>query len=159
MRIEVRTKIAAPPETCFDLARDIDFHQRTMAGTGERALAGVTSGLIGPGEQVTWEARHLGMRHRLAVQIVEFDRPHHFRDCQVRGPFRRFDHVHRFKACGDRTNMIDEIGFAAPGGPIGPLLDRLVLAGHLRRLIVVRGEAIRDEAERVTRSARSDGPC
>ncbi len=159
MRIEVRTEIAAPPETCFDLARDIDFHQRTMAGTSERAVAGVTSGLIGPGEEVTREARHLGIRHRLAVQIVEFDRPHHFRDCQVRGPFRRFDHVHRFKACGDRTNMIDEIEFAAPRGPIGPLLDRLVLAGHLRRLIVVRGEAIRDEAERVTRSARSDGPC
>lgn len=159
MRIEIRTGIAAPPETCFDLARDIDFHQRTMAGTSERAVAGVTSGLIGPGEQVTWEARHLGIRHRLAVQIVEFDRPHHFRDCQVRGPFRRFDHVHRFKACGDRTIMIDEIEFAAPGGPIGRIVDRLVLDGLLRRLIVVRGDAIRDEAERVTRSARSDGPC
>jgi len=159
MRIEIQTEIVAPPETCFDLARDIDFHRRTMAGTGERAVAGVTSGLIGAGEEVTWEARHFGITQRLAVRIVEFDRPHHFRDCQVRGPFRLFDHIHRFESRGDQTIMIDEIEFASPGGPIGWAVDRLVLARHLRRLIAARGEAIRDEAQRLADSSRSERHC
>jgi hypothetical protein len=30
--------VAAPIELVFDLARDIDFHQRSMAHTGEQAV-------------------------------------------------------------------------------------------------------------------------
>ena len=58
--IRIVTEIAAPIEQCFDLARDIDFHTRSLEGTGERAVAGRTTGLIELGESVTWEARHLG---------------------------------------------------------------------------------------------------
>src|SRR2546430_13616299 len=35
----------------------------------------VTSGLLGPGDVVTWEARHFGVRQRLTVKITAFDRP------------------------------------------------------------------------------------
>ena len=38
--IKIVTVIDAPIEICFDLARDIDFHVRSMAETGERAVAG-----------------------------------------------------------------------------------------------------------------------
>jgi hypothetical protein len=51
--IRIVTLIAAPTDRCFDLARDIDFHTRSLAGTGEKAVAGRTSGLIGQGESVT----------------------------------------------------------------------------------------------------------
>jgi hypothetical protein len=44
------TPIAAPIERCFDLARDIDFHTKSLDHTGEKAVAGRTSGLIGLGE-------------------------------------------------------------------------------------------------------------
>jgi hypothetical protein len=43
--------IASPPERCFDLARDIDLH--ALDGlTQARAVGGVVTGLIGPGEIV-----------------------------------------------------------------------------------------------------------
>jgi len=148
MRVILQTAIVASAGHCFDLARDIDLHLRTMADTSERAVAGVTTGLIGAGEEVTWEARHLGVRHRMTVRIVEFDPPHVFRDRMVRGPFRRFDHLHRFGQRGDLTRMTDELDFASPYGPIGWVIDRLVLARHLRRLLTSRAEAIRDEAQR-----------
>ncbi len=150
MRIEIQTLIHAPLETCFDLARDIDLHLRTMANTGEKAIAGVTAGLIGAGQEVTWEAWHLGIRHRMTVQIVEFGPPHAFRDRMVRGPFRRFDHLHRFQRRGDATLMIDTIEFASPYGPIGWLFDRLVLARHLRRLLTARAQAIGAEVVRTS---------
>lgn len=60
--IRIETAIAAPPERCFDLARDIDAHVRSTAGTHERAVGGVTTGLMGLGDEVTWEAKHLGVR-------------------------------------------------------------------------------------------------
>jgi hypothetical protein len=55
-RFILRTQINAQVYVCFDLARSIDLHLDTMKHTGERAIAGVTSGLIGLNETVTWKA-------------------------------------------------------------------------------------------------------
>lgn len=52
--IELETVIYAPKERVFDLARSIDAHQDSTEGTQERAVAGVTSGLLGLNEEVTW---------------------------------------------------------------------------------------------------------
>ncbi len=141
------TVIAAPIRTCFDLARDIDFHTRSMARTGERAVAGRTSGLIGLGESVTWEARHLGVRQRLTSRITAFDRPTHFRDEMTAGAFRSFAHDHRFEECDGGTVMTDEVVFRSPFGPLGWLVDSLFMTGYLRRLLAGRCLAIKQEAE------------
>ena len=84
-RFRINTAINAPPEVCFDLARDIDFHTRSLSHTGERAIAGRTTGLIDLGESVTWEARHLGIRQQLTSKVTAFDRPTYFRDEMTRG--------------------------------------------------------------------------
>ena len=57
--IRVETSINASAEICFDLSRSIDLHLDGTVDTGERAIAGVTSGLIGMDEQVTWRAHHI----------------------------------------------------------------------------------------------------
>ena len=150
-KFRIVTEIAAPVEACFDLSRDIDFHSRSMAGTGERAVAGRTSGLIELGESVTWEARHLGVRQRLTSQITAFDRPAHFRDEMTRGAFRSFAHDHRFETRDGWTVMTDEVEFRSPFGPLGWLVDRLFLTGYLRRLLAGRAEAIKREAEAIAR--------
>lgn len=54
--IRVETLIAAPIERCFDLMRDVDVHTQSTAGTQERAVAGVTTGLLKAGDEVTWKA-------------------------------------------------------------------------------------------------------
>ena len=95
--IAFETAICAPIEVCFDLARSIDFQRRSMRGTSERAIGGITNGLIGLGEEVTWEATHFLVRDRLTSRIVAYERPRHFRDSQVAGIFRRFDYDHFFE--------------------------------------------------------------
>ena len=152
-RFRLVTDIGAPIHVCFDLARDIDFHTRSLAGTGERAVAGRTTGLIGPGESVTWEARHLGIRQRLTAKVTTFDRPGYFRDVMTAGAFRSFAHDHRFEARDGRTTMTDEVEFRSPLGPLGWLVDRLFLIGYLRRLLEGRCQAIKREAEAVAQRA------
>lgn len=49
--IELHTEISAPRERVFDLARSVDAHLDSAGATRERAVAGVTSGLIGSGEE------------------------------------------------------------------------------------------------------------
>ena len=104
--IEIRTEVRAPLDRCFDLSRDIDLHLVSMRATGERAVAGRTSGLIGLGEEVTWEARHLGVRQRFTSRITEFARPHYFQDRMVRGAFRSFARDH-FSNRGSRDAHAD----------------------------------------------------
>jgi ligand-binding SRPBCC domain-containing protein len=145
--IELVTTIAAPRARCFDLARSIELHVQSTASSGERAVAGVTSGLIGLGEEVTWQARHFGVRQRLTSRITAFDSPRYFQDSMIRGAFKRFVHDHFFDEDGAATTMIDRLELEAPGGPIGRLLVRAVLTSYLERFLRTRNESIKRIAE------------
>ena len=68
-------------------------------------------------------------------------------DEQVRGPFARFRHEHRFVAQGVQVTMIDSLTFDAPLGPIGRLAERLLLERYLKELIASRGTYLKERAE------------
>jgi ligand-binding SRPBCC domain-containing protein len=144
--LRITTEIAARVEVCFDLSRSIDLHLESMVASKERAVAGVTSGLIGAGEEVSWQARHFGVLWRMTSRITEFDPPHRFVDEMVRGPFAAFRHEHEFEANGTRTRMTDVITYRTGLGPLGPLADRAAGA-YLRRLMRIRNAVIRAKAE------------
>jgi ligand-binding SRPBCC domain-containing protein len=146
VRFECRSRIDAPIERVFDLALSIDAHLGSMARYGERAIGGVTSGQIGRGEEVTWRARHLGMRWTMTSRIVELERPTFFVDEQARGPFARFRHEHRFSSADGGTQMLDAVAFAAPYGPVGLLGERL-LRPYVRSLILRRNAHLKATAE------------
>lgn len=144
----VVTHAPASPERLFDLSLDIDAHVDSMASSGERAIGGVTSGRIGPGETVTWSARHFGIRFRMTSSITQWDRPARFVDEQTRGPFRSFRHEHRFDADGaGGTVMTDTITLESP--LFGAVVEPTLLVPYLRRLITRRNRhllALLDEA-------------
>lgn len=144
--ITLRTEIACPIETAFDLSRSIELHEESTAATNEKAVAGRTSGLIGPGEEVTWEATHFGVRQRLTSRITAFDRPNHFRDSMVEGAFQRFDHDHFFEEKEGLTVMTDLFDYTAPLGVLGKLADVLFLERYLRQLLETRNEVIKKKA-------------
>jgi ligand-binding SRPBCC domain-containing protein len=146
--ITIVTKIRAAPERCFDASRDLDLHLESMGHTGERAVAGRTSGLIELGEQVTWEGRHFGIRQRFTSAITAFDRPRHLQDSMVRGAFRSFVHDHYFEPCDEGTLMTDVLEFRSPFGVVGAIVVRLVMTGYLTRLLTKRNEVVKGSLER-----------
>ena len=145
--IELSTVIRAPRERVFDLARSIDAHQDSTGGTEERAVAGVTKGLIGMDGEVTWEARHFGVRQRLTVRVTAFDRPKHFQDVMISGAFKSMVHDHRFAEHPEGTLMSDRFEFKSPLGILGRIADWLFLATYMRRFIVRRNEVLKQLAE------------
>ncbi|MBC7835604.1 MAG: SRPBCC family protein [Phycisphaerales bacterium] len=158
-RLSLTTDLPAPIGRCFDLSRDIDFHCRTMAHTGERVIAGPglrSSGLAELGDAITWEARHFGVRQRLSIRITDLQRPHSFIDEMIprrecgHGAFTRFYHEHRFEAVrsaddpsGPLTRMTDLVTFAAPLGILGLAVESLFLTRYMRRLLARRNELLR----------------
>jgi ligand-binding SRPBCC domain-containing protein len=145
--IELTTLIRAPRERIFDLARSIDAHQDSTGGTEERAVAGVKHGLIGMDDEVTWEARHFGVRQRLTVRVTVFDRPKHFQDIMISGAFKSMVHDHEFAEHPAGTLMRDRFAFNSPLGILGRIVDVLFLAAYMRRFIARRNEVLKRLAE------------
>ena len=145
--IELSTLISAPRERVFDLARSIDAHQDSTEGTSERAIAGVTRGLIGPNDEVTWEARHLGLRQRLTVRVTEFNRPQHFQDIMVAGAFKSMKHDHEFLEHPTGTEMKDRFEFQSPLGILGKIVEQLFLRAYMERFLVQRNRVLKELAE------------
>jgi ligand-binding SRPBCC domain-containing protein len=150
--IELETLIRAPREECFDLSLSVDAHMSSMGRSGERAIAGVTSGVMRFGDTVTWRGRHFGVPFRLTSRITAYERPLRFVDEQISGPFAIWHHEHRFgEAAPNVTRMVDRIEYRSPAGPLGVLVDRLFLERYMRALIERRNAHLKSTLEALPR--------
>ncbi len=145
--IKIELTVDAPVERVFDLARCIDLHEATMLKHKEKAISGVTKGLIEMGESVTWEATHFGIKQKLTSKITAFERPKHFRDSMVKGAFRRFDHDHFFERGGEQTLMKDVFDYDSPLGILGKIAEALFLEKYMREMLAERNKIIKKIAE------------
>ena len=144
------THILAPITRVFDLSLSVEVHVRGNTHFGEETvpLAGMTTGVMGLGDQVTWRARHFWVRQCLTSEITEYDRPHAFQDTMWKGAFKSMQHDHSYRELGDGvTEMRDVFRFAAPLGVLGRVAERVVLAGYMRDLLRERNAVLKTVAE------------
>jgi len=144
---ECSTDSVLTPERLFNLARDITAHIDSMSKSRETAVGGIRSGLIGLDEDVTWRAWHFGLPLRMTSRITAMSQPHSFTDEQTRGPFAFFTHEHVFRPNGTGTIMIDRVSFAAPLGVLGKIMEHLVLARYMRKVIENRNTYLQSVIE------------
>lgn len=155
----VVTRIEAPVDVCFDLARGIEAHNETSRFTRERAVPpGRTSGLLELGDLVTFEALHFGIRQRFTAKITEMNPPHLFVDELVESAFRSLRHIHDFRSIGGVTTMTDALEWRSPLGPLGRIADALVIKRHMQSFLVRKQTHLKEMAERLARTARAHRP-
>ncbi|MFC5653410.1 cell division protein [Paenibacillus solisilvae] len=148
--VQTKIQINAPLELCFDMARDIDLHTKTVwKHTGEIAIAGRMSGRIEADEQVTFEATHFLVRQRLTSRIIEFNKPYVFVDQMVSGAFKSLNHRHEFTAIDNHTLMMDELKFEAPYGLLGKAAEALILKRYMRNFLLHRNLQLKTLAEEI----------
>jgi uncharacterized protein (TIGR01777 family) len=71
-----------------------------------------------------------------------------FRDVQIRGPFKRWEHTHRIEAEGSAACVLtDEIRYELPGGALGELIVGGWVRRTLERLFAYRHEVTRADVE------------
>lgn len=145
--IELNTSIKSSIQICFDLSRSIDLHKISTAHTNETAIEGCSSGLIGLDEFVIWQATHFGIRQKLSTKITAFKTPFHFRDEQIKGPFKSMAHDHYFEEKDGFVVMSDTFVFKSPLGILGRIADRLFLTKYMTNLLIKRNQTIKDFAE------------
>lgn len=148
-KIILNTKIESDIQTVFDLARDIDLHQKSTFKTGEIAIAGRTTGLIELNETVTWKAKHLGVVQTLTTKIISMEKPNEFTDIMLKGAFKSMKHQHLFKQEGKNTIMTDIFEFESPFGVIGKLFNIIYLKNYMKSFLLERNRLIKETAERI----------
>ena len=146
-KIHLTTFIAAPIERVFNLSRSITLHKISTAHTNEKAIAGVTSGLINKDETVTWQAKHLFKTRQHTSKITAMQSPDSFTDEMINGDFKNFKHQHHFKQIDNGTIMIDIVDFESPYGSFGKFFNAVYLKKYIEKFLIKRNDIIKHYAE------------
>jgi ligand-binding SRPBCC domain-containing protein len=83
------------------------------------------------GAVLDYEMRWLGVPMRWRAFVREFDAPYRFLDVQLRGPYARWEHCHRFLDKDGGTVVDDRIVYRLPLGAAGRLLHAALVKRQL----------------------------
>jgi ligand-binding SRPBCC domain-containing protein len=144
---KIETFINNKPEVVFNLSRSIDLHLISTSKTNEKAIAGVTTGLINLNESVTWEANHLFKKRYFTSKITAYNFPFSFTDEMQKGDLKSFSHQHIFESKEDGTLMTDIVHLEAPYVLLGKFVLWLFLKNYFKALLTERNEVIKEYAE------------
>lgn len=145
--IELKTRINAPIERCFRLSLSVELHQLSTEETNEKAISGITSGLMKLNDVVTWRAKHFGIYQTHTAKITAYDFPNYFVSEMLRGTFKKMHHQHLFKLREDETIMTDIFVFEAPLGILGKLFSKWILKDYMEGFLIKRNNMIKQVAE------------
>ncbi|MFN2476174.1 MAG: hypothetical protein ABR526_07540 [Chthoniobacterales bacterium] len=88
------------------------------------------------------------------TEITQVQKPHFFVDEQRIGPYRLWHHEHTFNAVSEsETEVTDLVHYVPPLGPIGALLNKLIIRRQLVAIFDFRAQQF--AADRVTEAADS----
>jgi len=85
----------------------------------------------------------LGIPATWGTRITEADPPRGFVDIQSKGPYRHWQHRHRFEPVAGGTLVHDDIEYRLPLGPLGDLAHALVVRRELEWIFRYRAAAVR----------------
>jgi ligand-binding SRPBCC domain-containing protein len=146
--IKIVTVINASVEKCFNVSRDIQIHELSAKGTNEKAIAGKLFGLCELNDEITWQAKHFGIRQQLTVKISKMEPPIFFEDIMLKGAFKTMRHEHHFKKVNDNTEMTDIFMYEVPFGILGSWFDKIILKKYMTRFLMIRNNTIKQISER-----------
>jgi ligand-binding SRPBCC domain-containing protein len=96
-----------------------------------------------PGLLIEYRVRPLmGVPMGWLTEITHVVEPHLFVDEQRFGPYRFWQHQHRFRASGGGVEMEDEVHYLLPGGPFGRVADSCLVRRRLMEIFEFRRRSV-----------------
>ena len=76
------------------------------------------------------------------TEITKVSKPDLFEDRQLQGPFEEWRHRHLFRQIDGGVEMTDIVGYRLPLGPLGELVDSLIVRQRLEEAFAWRARRI-----------------
>lgn len=96
------------------------------------------------GAIIDYRLRIRGVPVRWRTRIAAWEPPRRFVDEQVRGPYRRWVHEHRFREVLGGVEAVDRVEYRPPGWVLEPLVHALFVGPDVRRIFAYRGARLRE---------------
>jgi len=132
-------KFGLPPEAVFPFFADVSNLELITPPFLRFRVLTPAPVEIREGTILDYRLRIHGVPVRWRTLIRAWEPPHRFVDEQIRGPYGRWIHEHRFEAVADGTRMVDEIDYASPGGR---LVERLFVDRDVERIFAYRARVL-----------------
>lgn len=140
---EEETLIPAPLERVFEFFSKAENLERITPSTLRFRILTPQPVAIHQGALIDYRLQLMGVPFRWRTLIDVWEPPHRFVDTQVKGPYDRWYHEHRFEAVPEGTRMYDRVEYRIKyAGPLEPLVHRFFVRPQVEAIFRFRGETI-----------------
>ena len=109
--------------------------------------------MLGKGQLIHFDLNYGLFRVRWCSKITEF-RPYEFmEDTQQQGPFKHWIHKMHFEGAGTQTLIRDEIEYDVGYGPLGSIMETLVIKYQIENFLRVRNQRTTEKFQVMTRKS------
>ncbi len=98
---------------------------------------------IQSGSQIDYQLRIHGFPMKWRTLIKDWNPPHGFFDVQLKGPYSKWEHTHRFESFAGGTLMTDQVCFRPPMKYLGNALMGSFIAKDIQKIFSFRNKIIR----------------
>jgi uncharacterized protein (TIGR01777 family) len=143
-----RSLIPSSPKTVLDWHRRPGAFERLTPPWESVQLVEKTGGIEDNGSRVTLRVRTGPLTQVWISEHRDFIENKQFRDVQIKGPFARWEHTHRFETAGDASCVLeDRIEYELPMGRLGRLFGGAHVRKTLERMFRYRHETTARDME------------
>lgn len=94
------------------------------------------------GATIAYALRVRGIPLGWLTEIERWNPPYEFVDVQVKGPYKLWQHTHRFLAVEGGTSIVDRVRYALPFGLLGRLVHRFQVARDIGQIFDYRARQV-----------------
>ena len=140
--LETATELPLPVDEVFAFFSNAENLERITPPELAFRIQTPTPIDISEGTIIDFRLRLFGVPFGWRTRIVQWQPHDRFIDEQIRGPYRRWWHLHTFTACEIGTRMTDRVEYRLPFEPLGNIALPLVRR-QLDRIFRYRATTIR----------------
>lgn len=140
-RLTCEVRLPASIDQVFEFFSDATQLERLTPDWLKFSVVTPTPIAMGEGKLIDYRLRVHGVPLKWQSRITCWDPPYRFADEQLRGPYRRWYHLHTFKPDGEGTICRDEVDYDFFGGPI---IHALFVKRDLEKIFTFRTRVLQE---------------
>ena len=141
-RFECETRLAAPLEEVFEFFSKAENLEKLTPASLQFHILTPLPIEMRPGARIQYRLRLFGIPFRWESEITIWEPLVRFRDIQIKGPYKKWEHTHSFTRVGDDTLMKDVVDYAVPGWIFAPLANWIFVGWQVKQIFAYRGKVI-----------------
>jgi ligand-binding SRPBCC domain-containing protein len=144
---EKRTRIQASAARVFDFHERPGAHQKlTPTWSGQRIVQAAPN--LAVGARAVVEVMIGPVKQTIVAEHTAYEPPRMFRDVQVRGPFKKWEHTHLVEPDGEgAAYLVDHVEYELPLGALGRIFGGWYARRTIERLFDYRHDVTKRECE------------